>query len=313
MKTITPILHAPRRAFLARASALSFAPLASGMAGCAGGAAQPLVASGGNSYQLDTTIRSPNQDARVNTLVLHFTAQTLATSLQMLTDPQRGVSAHYLVPDSARADGQFHVHQLVAESMRAWHAGVSSWRGQRMLNANTIGIEIVNAGHPSEDEELPWMSRRWQPFADAQIAVVGELAADIVRRYGIAPDQVVGHADIAPDRKDDPGPLFPWQRLHQQYRVGAWPEAEAVSFYSANQPYRGDVARLQARLLDYGYDTPQTGTLDAATTAVIATFQMHFRPARYDGMPDVETAAILDALLEKYRAHGRVTAETPGG
>ena len=236
----------------------------------------------------------------MRTLVLHYTAQSLAVSLQTLTDPERSVSAHYLVPDIADADGQFSVYELVHESMRAWHAGISAWQGVQMLNAGSIGIEITNLGYPPEDEPLPLMNRRWIPFADTQIAVVGQLAADIVLRHDILPHKVVGHADVAPDRKVDPGPLFPWQRLYEQFRVGAWPDAEAIRFYSSNQPYNGDIAWLQWKLLTYGYNTPQTGWLDAETSTVIAAFQMHFRPARYDGIPDVETVAILDALLEKY-------------
>lgn len=88
--------------------------------------------------------------------------------------------------------------------------------------------------------------------------------------------------------------------LHEQYGVGAWPDAIAVEYYRACRPFRGDIAELQAKLLAYGYDTPQTGVLDLRTTDVIAAFQMHFRPARYDGVPDAETVAILDALLDKY-------------
>jgi len=121
---------------------------------------------------------------------------------------------------------------------------------------------------------------------------------------------VVGHADVAPGRKTDPGPLFPWRELFLRYQIGAWPDDDRVQFYQRNFPFilpvddpagqRQAIATLQKKLLNYGYDTPQTGELDEKTAAVIAAFQMHFRPRLYDGVPDIETVAILDALLEKY-------------
>lgn len=204
------------------------------------------------------------------------------------------------MPDAADAGTLFRVYALVPETNRAWHAGVSYWQGERLLNASSIGVEIVNTGFPDADENAPLMRRRWAPFPDAQMAVVGRLAADIAARHEIPPQKVVGHSDIAPGRNLDPGPLFPWRMLHEQYGVGAWPDAIAVEYYRACRPFRGDIAELQAKLLAYGYDTPQTGVLDLRTTDVIAAFQMHFRPARYDGVPDAETVAILDALLDKY-------------
>lgn len=255
---------------------------------------------GDGAYTVDTAIRSPNQDSRVHALILHYTAEPLVSSLHVLTDPAKAVSAHYLVPDTADAGGRFRIFRLVPESSNAWHAGTSSWQGARMLNSGSIGIEITNLGYPPEDDAKPLEKRRWYPYPDEQLAVVARLAADIVARHRIPPYRVLGHADIAPGRKFDPGPLFPWKRLYEQYGVGAWPDAMSVERYRREQPYRGDVAKLQAKLLAYGYDTPQTGVLDRKTTDVIAAFQMHFRPARYDGVPDVETVAILDALNEKY-------------
>ncbi|AHI75849.1 N-acetylmuramoyl-L-alanine amidase [Burkholderia thailandensis] len=296
------VANAKRRRFVARASLCTACLLASPYAAYAADG-DPRAASGARAAHdvvVDTTIASPNQDSRVRTLVLHYTAQTLARSVALLTDPMRPVSAHYLVPDAADEGKRFRVFALVPESNRAWHAGVSYWQGERLLNASSIGVEIVNSGFPDADEDAPLMRRRWSPFPDAQMAVVGRLAADIVARHAIPPQKVVGHSDIAPGRKLDPGPLFPWRTLYEQYGVGAWPDAIAVEYYRAYRPFRGDIAELQAKLLAYGYDTPQTGVLDTRTTNVIAAFQMHFRPARYDGVPDVETVAILDALLDKY-------------
>ncbi|MDN7675843.1 N-acetylmuramoyl-L-alanine amidase [Burkholderia oklahomensis] len=292
---LNSIASAERRRFLAQASLCTAGALAMPVFACATGNDVRDA-----HYVIDTSISSPNQDSRVRTLVLHYTAQSLARSVALLTDPKRPVSAHYLVPDAADDGKRFRVFALVPESSRAWHAGISYWQGERLLNASSIGIEIVNIGFPEADENAPLMRRRWSSFPDAQISVVGRLAADIVARYGIPPQKVVGHSDIAPGRKLDPGPLFPWQTLYEQYGLGAWPDAIAVEYYRACHPFRGDVAELQAKLLAYGYDTPQTGVLDKRTTNVIAAFQMHFRPTRYDGVPDIETVAILDALLDKY-------------
>ncbi|WP_153102028.1 N-acetylmuramoyl-L-alanine amidase [Paraburkholderia hayleyella] len=297
-----PVTSLGRRDFLAKSSIWSAGTLALPLAGCGSSIAQELQDA---TYTIDTSFQSPNQDSRVRDLVLHYTAGPLAKSLATLTDPQRQVSSHYLVPDGISDGGRFRVLALVPEARRAWHAGVSYWQGDRMLNAGSIGIEIVNVGYPKEDENLPLMKRRWYPYTPAQIAVVGKLAADVIARHEILPQKVVGHSDVAPGRKVDPGPLFPWQQLYEKYGIGAWPEAEATGFYSSRRPFNGDIASLQEKLLAYGYDSPQTGVLDLQTTNVVSAFQMHFRQARYDGVPDVETVAILDALLEKYMHRDR--------
>lgn len=300
-----------RRDFLARTSMWSAATFALPIAGCGGSLADEMQRA---DYVIDTSIQSPNQDSRVRTLVFHYTAETLADSLASLTDSQKQVSSHYLIPDTGTGGERLRVYALVPEPRRAWHAGVSYWQGDRMLNASSVGIEAVNLGFPPQDENAPLMNRRWYPYLPAQIAAIGKLAADVVARHDIPPQKVVGHSDIAPGRKFDPGPLFPWQKLYEQYQVGAWPEAEAVSYYRSHQPFHGDIAELQAMLLAYGYDTPQTGVLDAQTVSVVAAFQMHFRPAQYDGVPDVETVAILNALLEKYfgRSRSQLRQAVPG-
>lgn len=290
-------LKSQRRNFLRGASAWSATALVLPISGCASllESAAPRA-----SYKLDGLIASPNQDSRVRTLVLHYTALPLGASIAILTDPKRAVSAHYLVPSVPRNDGEFGVFALVPESRLARHAGVSYWQGERMLNGTSIGIEIVNGGFPAKDNRVPLMTRSWEAYGQDQIAVVGQLAGDIVARHDIAPHRVVAHADVAPGRKLDPGPLFPWHTLYEIYGVGAWPDADVVEYHRIAQPFDGDIGDLQAKLLAYGYDTPQTGELDARTVDVVSAFQMHFRPTRYDGVPDAETVAILDALLEKY-------------
>lgn len=247
------------------------------------------------TYLADTSRHARNADSRVRFLVMHYTEIDEAKSLQVLTT--EGVSAHYVVPDAPRIEhGEPVVFQLVPESQRAWHAGTSYWQGTTELNAASIGIENVNLG-PIDTPQ----GRGWQPYPPAQVDALIRLAKDIVSRYGIPPTRVVGHSDIAPQRKIDPGPLFPWKQLYDA-GVGAWPDAATVSAHLAGrdpaQPV--DVAGLQRRLARYGYETATDGVLDARARRVFAAFQMHFRPRDYAGNPDAETEAIADALLDKY-------------
>lgn len=263
-------------------------------------ASQELITNPPKPIDIDASTVSPNQNSRVRKLVLHYTAVDLETSLKMLTDPARQVSAHYLVPDPDTGQTpQTKVYQLVGEQQRAWHAGLSYWQGKHSLNDGSIGIEIVNSGFPPEDENVPLMQRRWYPFAEQQVKLVGSLAQQIVKRYDISPVKVVGHMDITPQRKTDPGPLFPWERLYKEFGVGAWFDDDVVEKYLM-QPYDSDISHLQEKLAKYGYDVAKTGVLDKATRNVVSAFQMHFRPRKYDGEPDAETLARLNALLEKY-------------
>jgi N-acetylmuramoyl-L-alanine amidase len=214
---------------------------------------------------------SPNFDSRggapVDILVLHYTGmKTAEEALARLCDPAAKVSAHYTID----RDGTIYAH--VPESERAWHAGVSYWAGERNVNARSIGIEIVNPGH-----EFGYI-----PFADAQIDTFIELARGILKRHSITPSRVVGHSDVAPARKTDPGELFPWQRLAND-GIGIWPKPAKAS---------GNFATDLAR---YGYGMPPT--VDVAEKDVITAFQRHFRPSCIDGMADAECASLLAGLL----------------
>lgn len=238
------------------------------------------------------------QEPRIRFLVIHYTADDFPTSLATLTEEH--VSAHYLIPATPpQAGGKPVVWQLVPESQRAWHAGASGWRGRINLNDTSIGIELENPGF-----RRTLLGRRWYAFPPGQVATLAELAGQIVRRYGIAPQNVVGHADIAPLRKPDPGPRFPWQALAAQ-GIGAWPDPARVTFWLAGRDPRQPVAEaaLLARLAAYGY--PVTPGMDAqARRQVISAFQMHFRPAEYSGQADAESEAIVRALLEQYPPRG---------
>ncbi|MHA3605377.1 N-acetylmuramoyl-L-alanine amidase [Yersinia enterocolitica] len=247
-------------------------------------------------YKVDTSTPSIAQNERVRFLVLHYTATDDAESLRLLT--QGDVSAHYLVkthPESL--DGKPVVLQLVPESQRAWHAGVSYWQGRNSLNDTSIGIEIVNRGFTER-----MLRREWYSYNESQIELIERLTKDIVERYNIDPANVVAHSDIAPLRKSDPGPLFPWKRLATQ-GIGAWPDDATVTKYIAgrNKHDMASVSIIQQTLARYGYQIPQSGELDDETRQVIKAFQMHFRAQDFSGIPDVETEAIALALVEKYR------------
>ena len=219
---------------------------------------------------------SPNHDARpadapVDMLVLHYTGMpSMQAALDRLCDPSTKVSAHYLVDE----DGA--VYALVEEARRAWHAGLSCWRGQRDVNARSIGIELVNPGHEFG----------YRRFPAAQMTALAELARGILARHPIPPRNVVGHADVAPKRKQDPGELFDWQWLAGR-NVGLWP-ASAVA---ATVPASSEMVRRE--LAVWGYDVPEGDDAKAALTA----FQRHFRPACCDGVADGETMARLRGLL----------------
>lgn len=234
---------------------------------------------------IDDSQRSRSQDSRVQFLVLHFTNETLERSLQILTTG--AVSAHYLVTDEA----QPRILRLVDEERRAWHAGVSWWRGTRGLNAASIGIEIVYPGLVRGERGM-----EYPPYPSAQVEAVVALVQDIVRRHQIRPERVVGHSDIAPLRRSDPGPMFPWKRLADLGLV-VWPDAEAVAVQQARyEAALPDVAWFQQQLSTFGFEPMSSGQLDALTRRSLVAFQMKYRPERFDGVPDARTAALLWVL-----------------
>ena len=223
---------------------------------------------------------------RPDAIVLHYTGMTSEDgALSWLCDPQSQVSCHYFV----RANGA--IAQLVAEDDRAWHAGVSSWRGERDLNSASIGIEIANPGHAYG---LP-------PYPDAQITAAIGLCRDLTRRLSIAPERLLAHSDIAPGRKRDPGERFPWRRLYEN-GLGIWTAPAPV----ADGPSLGrgatgeEVVRLRAMLARVGYACPSGAVFDASAEAVVRAFQRRFRPDRVDGIADLSTMTTLRDLLRKY-------------
>jgi N-acetylmuramoyl-L-alanine amidase len=228
---------------------------------------------------------SPNNDPRaegpVDILVMHYTGmQTAEAALARLCDPAAKVSAHYTLD----RDGSVYAH--VSEDRRARHAGVSYWAGVRDVNSRSIGIEIVNPGH-----EFGYI-----PFAEPQIEMLIELSLGIIRRHpAIAPSRVVGHSDVAPNRKQDPGELFPWARLAQS-GIGLWAACSAAS-ERPGERHATEANAFAAKLRRYGYGVPPD--VDWPLTDAIAAFQRHFRPSCINGVADGECAQILDALLAR--------------
>ena len=249
--------------------------------GVLGGCALP----GPPGLRIDESYTSVSQDSRAQFLVIHYTQANFEQSMRILA--RGALSVHYLLSDETPP----RIYRLVDENRRAYHAGLSSWQGQGPLNAMSIGIEIVHPGVlPGTEGE------RFVPYRQDQIDALIPLVKDIVRRHQIRPDRVVGHNDIAPQRKVDPGPLFPWKRLADEGLI-RWPDAQRVAEHRAGfERALPDLAWFQQALAAQGYEVPRHGTLDEATRRVIATFQMKYRPTRYDGQPDAETAALLQAL-----------------
>lgn len=239
---------------------------------------------------------SPNHDARSHgappdILLLHYTGMTSTdAALARLCDPAAKVSCHYLVVEDGR------VVQLVPESRRAWHAGVSSWERTTDINSRSIGIEIGNPGHEFGYPEFP----------ERQITTTIALCRDIVARHAIRADRVLAHSDVAPGRKQDPGEKFPWDRLHRA-GVGMWVEP-APSDDDGAAFARGDsgagVQELQMKLAAYGYGIEPSGQYDQATEQVVAAFQRHFRPSRVDGVADRSSRDTLQRLLTAKAAFG---------
>lgn len=217
-------------------------------------------------------------DEAISVLVLHYTGmRSLEDALDKLSKAEGKVSCHYLV--SEKGD----IYAMVPEEKRAWHAGVSHWRGRDNLNDISIGIEIENPGHE-------W---GYRPFPPAQMDAVAALCQDILSRHAIPPRNVTAHSDIAPMRKEDPGELFDWKWLAAQ-GVGLWPEVRDQGSGIRDQK---DISDIQKKLAAYGYGLPVTGEMDALTIKTIIAFQRHFRPSKLDGLWDAECESLLQALL----------------
>lgn len=243
-------------------------------------------------YHQADIIASPNVGERrngrsIDMLVLHYTGMDSGQAAQdWLCSPQSEVSCHYIVHEDGR------IVQMVAEQARAWHAGAGEWTGESDTNSRSIGIEIVNGGHPAGLPDYP----------QEQIDAVAALARDIIARHSIKPWMVLAHSDIAPGRKLDPGENFPWQWLHQN-GVGHWIEPRQMSggrFFTLGDQGQ-PIQAMQSMLGMYGYALPVSGVFCERTASVVEAFQRHFRQSKVDGVAD---AATIDTLYRLLAAKG---------
>jgi N-acetylmuramoyl-L-alanine amidase len=229
---------------------------------------------------------SPNHGERygpIDILLLHYTGMPDdEQALAWLCNPESKVSSHYFV----HADGR--ALQLVGEDRRAWHAGLSLWAGESDINSRSIGVEIANAGHPGGLPE----------YADRQIDAVVSLCQSILARHQILPQRVLGHSDVAPGRKTDPGERFPWAKLAA---AGVGHFVEPTPIGNGRALRHGDsgdrVEALQGTLALYGYDIDVTGDYERRTENVVTAFQRHFRQEQVDGIADASTIDTLQRLL----------------
>ncbi len=260
------------------------------------GNSNPGATRGGNkvitnsigSITVNSDYTSQGQNYRQRFIILHYTAVGKEGSLKTLTKEE--VSAHYLVSDQKNDP----VYYLVDEDKRAWHAGASEWKTTKNLNDSSVGIEIVNDGDAHGS---------FVPYKNFQIKNVAVLVKYLADKYEIPATNILGHEDIAPQRKSDPGPLFPWQELYQKYNIGMWYDNDRKQAYETQYSSAWNTVTpsvVQNELKKFGYTINVTNTWDKQTQNVIKVFQHHFRPSKYDGKIDLETFAILKALNEKY-------------
>jgi N-acetylmuramoyl-L-alanine amidase len=249
---------------------------------------------------------------RPEILVMHYTAETLDRTIELFTGNKTPVSAHYVICEEGN------IFQNIEEQHAAHHAGLSYWRsitgmpeGSRTgaMNLSSLGIEHVNMGY----EQLEGI-RRWYPFDERQIQTSIKLAQRLVQKYDIKPEDVVAHGDIAPKRKVDPGPLFPWDKFAKNC-VGAWPDDDVEyildCFLDAEEKQDDDKNAMTnwtiQHLHHWGYKLPDDQDMNkkpeerASAQDIVKAFQMHFRPSKIDGAVDPETATILKTLLCQYK------------
>lgn len=218
--------------------------------------------------QTSTAFNSPNYNNRmhpIDILLMHYTGMATAQeALERLCDKHSTVSAHYMIDEEGR------IYKLVDEEKRAWHAGISYWKGERDINSRSIGIEIVNPGHAGG----------YPPFPEKQIEAVINLSKEIIERWKIKSENVLGHSDVAPTRKEDPGELFPWRQL-AQHGIGIWTD-------NFRPPNKETTFMLQ----DIGYDISNEN-------AALRAFQRHYYPEAFT-LSDQENMTVerLSAVFE---------------
>ena len=249
-------------------------------------------------FQVDSsTYISRGKEERIKFIILHYTALDNVGSIRELTG---GVSAHFLVLD----EDDNKIYSLVPLEQRAWHAGVSAFRGRTNINDTSVGIEIVNDGIAKEYRSDPNPYHPYDHYVDykpIQIEKVAQIIKYVAEKYNIPARNIVAHSDIAPSRKKDPGAKFPWKELYDKYNIGAWyDEADKPEFMDEEKFKATSIREIKDELRKYGYEINRLDEWDKESKDVVYAFQLHFNPKNATGEMDLETFAILKALNKKY-------------
>lgn len=253
----------------------------------------PVVDHGAARWRASPNFGCRSDGKSIDAIVLHYTGMGTGEQAEdWLCDPASGVSSHYVVHEDGR------VVQLVREADRAWHAGIGCWHGERDMNSVSVGIEIVNAGHRDWPDGAE--TGVLEPFPPEQIAAVIALCRDVMARWRVPTERVVGHSDLAPRRKRDPGEAFPWGVLAAA-GIGRMVEPSPIrgGRFLARGEAGEPVAALQAMLAMIGFECEPSGTYCEGTETTVRAFQRHWRPARIDGVADASTIETLHRLLSE--------------
>ncbi len=249
-------------------------------------------------FQVDSsTYISRGKEERIKFIILHYTALDNVGSIRELTG---GVSAHFLVLD----EDDNKIYSLVPLEQRAWHAGVSAFRGRTNINDTSVGIEIVNDGIAKEYRSDPNPYHPYDHYVDykpIQIEKVAQIIKYVAEKYNVPARNIVAHSDIAPSRKKDPGAKFPWKELYDKYNIGAWyDESDKQTFMDEEKFKATSIREIKDELRKYGYEINRLDEWDKESKDVVYAFQLHFNPKNATGEMDLETFAILKALNKKY-------------
>lgn len=249
----------------------------------------------------DTTYRSIGKNKRIKQIVLHYTATNDEIGIKTLTTQK--VSSHYLITSKDEDP----VYNLVPLIDRAWHAGVSEFNGIKNLNDTSIGIEITNYGVRDYKEACKKYGffipdEYYLGYSEGQYKKIVELLKYLIKEFDIEPKNILGHSDIAPSRKIDPGTKFPWKRLYYEHNIGAWYDETDKSFFMNEEVYSNtSICKIKDELRKYGYAINETDEWDEPSRRVVYAFQCHFNPKKATGNMDLESFAILKALNKKYK------------
>ena len=242
-------------------------------------------------YQINYDFKSKNyqkRDDNIKFIIIHCVGHSPKKAINVFDNKK--VSSHYLLGRQNKP-----ILQLVEDKYAAYHAGISFWQDYQALNSSSIGIELVSAGFDDIKE-------KYGTYSDHQIDLLINLCQNLIKKYQIKPQNILGHSDIAPTRKIDPGPNFPWQKLAQN-NIGMWPDDEDIKYFLNKIPRRVSIGYFQQNLAKLGYNIKITDKNDTQTKACLKVFQMHFRPKNFQAIPDAQTLAILLSLIKKYIAN----------